>query len=325
MQTIFSTDGIRPEDRFRQWRDLCEDRLVPMAQNCLGDAPFHATIEGREIGCLVFTRFSLSNLRAATTRPMLRHENNKFDYLFLSIVLAGTVKAEQNEYCGKDIAGDFSIRDTNTTWTIEHGGYSEVLAVQIPRVRLEAMLGSARRFAGLTVGGNLPTTTLTRSFLGNLLRAGDRLTPDSAERMISAGIDLIIASLAERMAMEAPKALQGTLTLQRAKAYAAANLGDPDLNPSRVAAAVGVSLRRLQELFRDDGRNLAAWIWQLRLEKAAQRLSDPAYLHLQVGEVAYRCGFVDQAHFSRRFRNRYAVSPRQYRHTALARATAAML
>ena len=82
--------------------------------------------------------------------------------------------------------------------------------------------------------------------------------------------------------------LQGTLTLQRAKAYAAANLGDPDLNPSRVAAAVGVSLRRLQELFRDDGGNLAAWIWQLRLEKAAQRLSDPAYLHLQVGEARRR-------------------------------------
>lgn len=235
--------------------------------------------------------------------------------------MRGSVRAEQYGRSSTDNAGDLSIRDTNTPWTIEHDGYSEVLAIQLPRDRLEGLLGSTRRFAGLTVSGHLPTTTLARSFLFNLLRAGDGLTPDTAERMTAVGIDLIAASFAERLAMETPKALHGTLTVQRAKAHIAANLGDPELDPSQVAAAVGVSLRHLQTLFREDGRNVAAWIWQRRLETAAQRLSDPACLHLQVGEVAYRCGFVDQAHFSRRFRDRYGLPPRAYRHAALSRVT----
>ncbi|MBE7200230.1 MAG: helix-turn-helix domain-containing protein [Parafilimonas terrae] len=316
MQTIFSTDEVQSKDRFRKWREICEDRLVPMAQNCLSDEPFDATIEGASVGNLAFTKFALRNLKAATTPQTLRHENNKTDYLFMSIVLRGTVRANQYDHSTTDSAGDFSVRDTNTPWTIEHNGYSEVLAIQIPRERLEGMLGSTRRFAGLTVGGSLPTTTLTRSFLRNLLSVGDRLVPEAAERMASTGIDLVVASLAERMAMEPPKALHGTLIVQRARAYVAAHFGDPALGPAEVAAAVGVSLRHLQTLFREDGHNIAAWIWQLRLEKAAQRLSDPACLHLQLGEVAYRCGFADQAHFSRRFRDRYAMSPRAYRHTA---------
>lgn len=316
MQTIFTTDEVNSKDRFRLWRDVCEDRLVPMAQNCLGDGPFHAVIEGISIGNLQFTKFSLSNLKASTTPQTLRHENHKTDHLFMSMVLSGSVSSEQNDRSSTDNVGDFSIRDTNTPWTIEHRGYSEVLAIQIPRAWLEGMLGSTRRFAGLTVGGALPVTALTRAFLSNLLSVGDRLSPGEAERMTATAIDLVAASLSERLAMETPKALHGTLIIQRAQAHIAANLGDFDLGPAQVAAAVGVSLRHLQDLFRQEGRNVAADIWQRRLEKAARQLADPGCAHLQLGEVAYRCGFADQAHFSRRFRDRYGMSPREYRHAA---------
>ncbi|GJE58141.1 Transcriptional activator NphR [Methylobacterium trifolii] len=290
-----------------------------MAQSSLNDDPFHASIDGTSIGGLVFTKFALSNLRAATTPQTLRHENNKTDHLFMSMVLSGSVCAGQNDRSTTDGTGDFSIRDTNTPWTLEHNGHVEVLAIQIPRGRLEGMLGSARHFAGLTVNSHLPVATLARSFLSDLLRMGDRLTPHAAERMTSVGIDLVVASVAERMAMETPRALHGTLIVQRAKAYVAANFRDPDLDPSQVAAAVGVSLRHLQTLFREHGRNVAAWIWQRRIETAAQRLSDPASLHVPLSDLAYGCGFVSQSHFSRRFRNRYGMSPSDYRHTALAR------
>ena len=293
-----------------------------MVQRRVDDGPFHATISGAAIGNLMLTKFALSNLKAVTTPQTLRHENNKTDHLFMSMVLVGSVSADQYDRSSTDRAGDFSIRDTNTPWTIEHDGYSEVLAIQIPRQRLESMLGATRRFAGLTVEGALPTAILARSYLCNLARLEGRLMPQVAERLVEVGLDLVIASVAERMALDTPKALQGTLVIQRAKAHVAAHLGDTDLDPTQVAAAVGVSLRHLQALFRAEGLNIAAWIWERRLEAAAQRLSDPACLALQVGEVAYRCGFADQAHFSRRFRDRYGASPRAYRHAALFQAAA---
>ncbi|MGU3466572.1 helix-turn-helix domain-containing protein [Methylobacterium sp. C33D] len=319
MQTLFSTDGVLEKDKFRLWRDVCEDRLVPMAQSPLNDEPFHATIEGTSIGGLVFTRFALRNLRAATTPRTLRHENHKTDHLFMSMVLSGRVRADQYGRSGTDQRGDFSIRDTNTPWTIEHNGYSEVLAIGIPRERLEGPLGSARLFAGVTVGGALGTATLTRSFLGNLLRLGDQLTPQMAERMVATGLDLIVASLAERLAQEVQQPVRDSVVMQRARAFIEANLHDPTLDPPRIAAAAGVSLRRLQALFHARERHIADWIWHRRLEVAARRLADPGCSHMPLGTLAYGCGFLSQSHFSHRFKERYGLSPRDYRARALAR------
>ncbi|MCJ2037348.1 helix-turn-helix domain-containing protein [Methylobacterium sp. J-068] len=317
MQRLFSTEDMSAQDAFRRWREICEDRLVPMSQNCVGDRPFHASIDGTVIGGLAFTKFALSDLDTSTTSQSIRHRNNKTDFLYLSMMLAGNVNASQNDRSTTDATGDLSIRDTNTPWTIEHRGRSELLTVEIPRARLESVLGSARHFAGLTMSGRGPVTILARSFLCDLLRMGDQLTPQAAERMTSIGVDLVVASLAERMAKDAPKPLRGVLIVQRAKAYVAANLGDHDLDPSRIASAMGVSLRHLQTLFREDGHHIGAWIWQQRLEKAARHLSDPGCLHKPLNEVAFRCGFGDPAHFSRRFRDRFGMSPRDYRQTAL--------
>jgi AraC family transcriptional regulator, positive regulator of tynA and feaB len=317
MQTLFTTADVRPQDRFRLWRELCEDRLVPMVQSSLSDEPFNAVIEGATVGSFVFTKFSLQNLSASTTPQTIRHQNNKTDHLFLSIVLSGSVKASQNDRSTIDGAGDLTIRDPNTPWTIEHAGYSEVLAIEIPRERLESVLGSARLFAGLGVGGHLPVTALARSFLHNLSQVGEQLTPEAAERMNSIGVDLVAASLAERMALEVPGSLRSSLTMQRAKSFIDNNIGNADLSPSQVASAVGVSLRHLQVLFRESGHNIAAWIWRRRLETAAHRLSDPISAHMMLHDIASRCGFSDQAHFSRRFRSQFGMSPSEYRYEAL--------
>ena len=238
------------------------------------------------------------------------------------MVLTGTVRADQNDRSSTDATGDFAIRDTNTPWTIEHRGYSEVLAIAVPRERLERVLGSARIFAGLTVDGQLPATTLARSFLSNLVREGARLPPQAAERMAGVGIDLIVASLAESLAREVPRPVHGSVVVQRAKAYVEANLHDLTLDPPQLAAATGVSLRRLQELFHARGQHISDWIWHRRLEAAAGRLADPGFLHMPLGTLAYGCGFASEAHFSRRFKERFGLSPRDYRHRALSRAAA---
>lgn len=319
MQTLFSTDGVPQRDRFRLWRDICEDRLVPMAQQRLEGGAFQAVIEGCQVGSLGFTKFSLQNLHAATTPQMVRHPDNKTDRLFMSLVLTGSVKALQNDKSAVSTTGDFSIRDTNAPWTIEHSGYSEVLAIEIPRDKIESIIGPARHFAGLIVGRHLPVAALARSFLCDLARTADQLEPHSAERMAAVGVDLIAASIAERMAMESPKSLRGSLIVQRAKSYISANFSDPRIGPAEVASAAGVSLRQLQMLFRENGDNIAAWIWQRRLEMASRRLSDPGCSHLSLGELAFECGFLDQAHFSRRFRAHFGLSPRDYRHAALTR------
>ena len=125
------------------------------------------------------------------------------------------------------------------------------------------------------------------------------------------------------MALEVPGSLRASLTLQKAKSYIDKNIGDADLSPMQVSSAVGVSLRHLQVLFRESGHNIAAWIWNRRLENAARRLADPISAHMLLQEIAYRCGFSDQAHFSRRFRSQFGMTPSEYRHEARVRRASA--
>lgn len=317
MDRLFSTTEVIEKDRFRLWRDVCEDRLVPMSQQRLDDAPFHALIEGGTVGALNFTKFSLNNVRASTTPQTIRNFRNNTDQFFISLVVNGSVKSSQNDRSIVTHAGDFVVRDTNTPWTIEHTEHSEVIAISVARNRLESILGSARCFAGLRVDGDHPVTNLARSFLLDLIRVQNRLDARSAERMVDVGIDLIAASISERMSVETHKSIKDSLIFQRAVGFIKTNFCNPSLAPDDVAAASGVSLRTLQNLFRKEGLSVSAWIWQQRLEWAAEHLSDPVNTHMPLGELAYRCGFTDHAHFTRRFRHSFGLSPRDYRSSKL--------
>ena len=50
-----------------------------------------------------------------------------------------------------------------------------------------------------------------------------------------------------------------------------------------------------------------------RLERCKRDLADPAYQARHIGEIAFAWGFNDLAHFSRIFKQRFGVSPREWR------------
>src|SRR5690606_36685928 len=101
--------------------------------------------------------------------------------------------------------------------------------------------------------------------------------------------------------------------LAAARSYVAQNVHDPDLNATRLAAALGISLRHLTRLFAAQGQTPAYYIRTLRLQKALADLADPSQAHLSVADIAFKWGFVSQAHFSRVFRQEFGLSPKQSR------------
>jgi acetamidase/formamidase/AraC-like DNA-binding protein len=90
-------------------------------------------------------------------------------------------------------------------------------------------------------------------------------------------------------------------------------LDDPELTPARVAQVEGISERYLQKLFEGTGDNFSRYLRERRLQRSAADLANPADGSLSVSEIAYRCGFSDAAHFSRAFRERFGMSPRDFR------------
>jgi acetamidase/formamidase/AraC-like DNA-binding protein len=98
-------------------------------------------------------------------------------------------------------------------------------------------------------------------------------------------------------------------------------LDDPELAPARVAQAEGISERYLQKLFEGVGDNFTHYVRERRLQRAWADLSNPAEAHQSISEIAYRYGFGDSAHFSRTFRHRFGLPPREFRQQEAERMT----
>jgi AraC-like DNA-binding protein len=95
--------------------------------------------------------------------------------------------------------------------------------------------------------------------------------------------------------------------------YLHRHLRDPALGPAQIAAAHNVSVRYLYKLFADHHRSLEQWLITERLKGAARQLNDPASKHLPIAVIAASWGFDDATHFTRRFRQSYGMSPREWR------------
>lgn len=84
-----------------------------------------------------------------------------------------------------------------------------------------------------------------------------------------------------------------------------------DLTAESLAEIAGVSLRTLQRVFRERfDTSPMSWLMEARLLEAARLIragDDP------VTKIAYRVGFKDPSHFTRRFKARFGFSPNEYR------------
>lgn len=130
--------------------------------------------------------------------------------------------------------------------------------------------------------------------------------------------ELVITTLLEALELEAGIAGRRRQRQQEIRDYVESRLHDPDLTPQAIAAAHGISTRALYLLFDGEEGAVSGWILDRRLERIHAELLDAANGSQRIAEIALRNGFRNAAHFSRRFRQKYGVSPRQVRKARLA-------
>jgi AraC-like DNA-binding protein len=96
----------------------------------------------------------------------------------------------------------------------------------------------------------------------------------------------------------------------RANQLISRRLGDADLSVASIAEALSVSISSLARAFRQRGLSPMRYVYSLRLEHASRLLAGTPDLAIQ--DVADRCGFTSPAHFSRLFKQKHGMTPREY-------------
>jgi AraC-like DNA-binding protein len=164
-----------------------------------------------------------------------------------------------------------------------------------------------------------PLAPLLRRHLVGVFDAVEVLTATPAgPPLLAATLELARAFVLAAGGAAGRREALGETLLARITDYLRAHLGEPDLGPARVAAAHHISVRHLHALWSTTGTTLRQWIVAERLAAARAELTDPAARSRTIAAIAHTWGFTDAAHFSRRYREAFGVSPREQRATAAA-------
>ena len=131
--------------------------------------------------------------------------------------------------------------------------------------------------------------------------------------LIDATIGVLINAL-DPGTSDDPKPLRVT-QLRNIKEYIKANIRNPDLSPAMIAKAGGMSSRYLHWLFNADADadTVKQYIFHQRLDLCARDLSNPHMRNRKISDIAFYWGFQDTAHFNKRFKLQYNLSPGAFR------------
>ena len=215
------------------------------------------------------------------------------------------------------LPGDLALYSSTDPYTLNMPDDFSQMVVQIPRRDLLARLPNADLLTGSRVDGQTEIARLARGSISQLIDAGDRLNDIALRCLQDAVTDLIAGGLASLDNAPVSLGEPDQLTLLRARAHIEDRLSDPELNRETLASAMGMSVRRLSEIFQKQGQPIAATIREMRLQKIAAEMLDPRNRNRSIGELAMKWGIYNLPQFSRAFRACFDTTPRDYRRTHL--------
>lgn len=277
----------------------------------LGTRDFAGSITTARTGDLALSVVDSAAQRV--DRTPARIARARAELVLASMQLHGEGCVIQEGRCAHLRPGDFAIYDSTRPYTLAFEADFAQLVLHLPREHFIRHVGDTRGSSAVRVAGSDPDGAVVSGYLRQLAEQAERLVPEAAAQMAAVGLDLVAAALARRRTVEAPRQAVRSLQFEQAKAWLEHRLSDPAVDSTTLAAALRVSTRYVQQLFHERGTTVADWLWERRLARARAQLTDPRLSHVPVGLVAAACGFADPAHFSRRFRDRYGMSPRQAR------------
>lgn len=304
-----STAEVPAGERQRYWQTAIDEAFVPLEFVPATDGSgFRAELVAREVDGLHFARLRSDPHTVTRTGRSIRRGGA--DVLFVMVPRCGHVSVRQDGRTAELDPGDLAIYDPARPCSIAAERFFDMSIARVP-VGSFAEYGLPRPDARCTAVRVARTSDLGCLTAPYLTRMSDLPSSTTTLGVRGATMELLSAALAS-VSTAAPACPAQELRLQ-AQRLIRAQLGDPDLSPASLCAALHVSLRTLQLAFADAGTSPARWITDCRVQRAADLLRQPATGQLSITDVAFAVGFRDSSHFSRVFRRVRQESPREFR------------
>ncbi|MGC4075999.1 MAG: acetamidase/formamidase family protein [Rubrivivax sp.] len=309
----FSTDAFPVHQRHHAWRDALQSHrlrseLAPQAPLLYGSLTAGRTTRGVGLARIASSPQRLTRLGEAGSGA---------DAVWLALHLGGEAVLHDGPQCIELAPGDIVLGPARGHAGLDFRSDFRQFIVSMPSASLKARLPGAPALALAHLPGRAGLGRLFAGTLSALADAFDTLDDGDIAPVESALSEFIATRQAQQRDPSLPTASRTReAAMQRLCRHVDEQLSDPALSLAAVAAHERVSERQVQKLFEGLGLSFTAYLRQRRLERCRADLANRQYGHLSISDICFRWGFNDPAHFSHCFRDRYAMSPRQFRQQA---------
>ena len=305
----WSSEGLGPQKAISQWHDHWSNRQpTPVEVSILNPEGFAARWVHFGIGPLRLLRLlapaqKVVNLHKKSNGAGLPH------LVHLIYSLDGVLEGVMD---GKHFTvrpGEFVMLDNARHYELDMATPHEVIDLIMPLAWLERHLAEPTSFLGKPLSmqaGWAPPFGLLLETLTHEMESCPLPRSMLAEK-IGAMLSLATAEF------ESPIGSPRSQLARRIMQHIESEFADPELTQDRVSRELRISKRYLQTLLAKEGTSFVQELNTARLDRASELLTDPHSQGLSIAEIAFRCGFLDPGYFTRLFRKRFAMAPRDWR------------
>jgi AraC-like DNA-binding protein len=267
------------------------------------------SIKARLVGEIQVTSVRVAWQSVAPLENRLTQMGDADDCLYYKIVQSGSFDLVSGKNIQSFGPGSVLFVNPNSFFTEVYREPTDLLLLRLPKKALRERGGHDAVQRYLAPDVRCPDVRAVSEFVQFVERQAGVVSPYLSDQLSRHCLDVMDTLLTHpgkaANRPHVPTAFHAKQTIIRL-------LGEQRLSVERIAEEMGVSLNQLNRLMRADGLSPMRFAWQMRLERASRLLAAPAHGRISIKEVAYRCGFSSEAHFSRAFRSRYNMSPREF-------------
>ncbi|CAH0143706.1 Transcriptional activator FeaR [Pseudomonas sp. Bi70] len=222
------------------------------------------------------------------------------------------------DHCGTQSImnpGDLLLLDSSKPSDFYFPGMSEQISVLVPRHKLEVASQNYHLHPNKKINSTSKTALIARAIISQFFQSAPN---DNENEVLLETLTSLI-----RNSLSAPQSNQFTYSEKVQKLYfekalrcIESNLSNFELTPDIIAAELGTSKRTLHRIFAKNGQSIGRYMLERRLDKCASEFETETNVQ-KVSSIAFAWGFNDVSHFSRAFKTRFGVSPRDYKHRGM--------
>ncbi len=316
MTLLLNTGAVPPRERLAYWTDMICNTYVQLECDAIRSDRFAGSINSQSMPGLELSVVASVAQKVLRTPRQIAQANE--DYFLVSIQTQGKGVLRQD---GRDALlspGDFALYDSTRAYELHFEGDFQQIVLKLPGEQLRSAVRDTEKLTATTVSGRAGAGHLMIGMIKTLWDDIDALEPASAVAVAGGVLNILVAGLQTLPASK--RRGVSSLTsyhLTRIKGEIDSRLRNPTLLVGDVACDLGISVGHIHRLFRQEATTPAQYIWSRRLEMCSRDLVDPSRAGHSISEIAFSWGFNDAAHFSRSFRERFGVPPREWRHRPL--------